>query len=81
MSWLELLSWERLAVEVYLTQPKAEKLDEEVLGLLFFFPSSVCRILGFSSFMSWTNREVSALISAFLNISLDLLIVLDVFSL
>lgn len=37
MSWLELLSWEGLAVEVYLTQPKAEKLDEEVLGLLFFF--------------------------------------------
>lgn len=39
MSWLELLSWERLAVavEVYLTQPEAEKLDEEVLGLLGFF--------------------------------------------
>lgn len=38
MPWLELLSWERLAVavEVYLTQPKAEKLDEEVLGLLVF---------------------------------------------
>ena len=38
MSWLELPSWERLAVavEVYLTQPEAEKLDEEVLSLLVF---------------------------------------------
>jgi len=39
---LELLSWEKLAVvvEVYLTQPKAEKLDEAVVGLLAF--SFVC---------------------------------------
>lgn len=31
-----------------------------------FFLFSVCRILCFSSFMNWTNREVSALIQLFL---------------
>lgn len=35
------------------------------LGLsLFVFPSFICRIVGFSS-LSWTNREVSVLNSAF----------------
>lgn len=64
---------------MYLTQTEAEKLGEEVLGLLVF-PLPVCRTLGFSSFTSWTNREVSALNSPSLNI-FDFGIVLDVFSL
>lgn len=35
------------------------------LGLsMFVFPSFICRIVGFSS-LSWTNREVSVLNSAF----------------
>lgn len=49
-----------------LLRPKAEKLDEAVLGLLdffiLFFSSSIYRILGSSSL--WTNREVSMLTSA-----------------
>lgn len=48
-----------------LLRPKAEKLDEAVLGLLdffiLFFSSCIYRILGFSSL--WTNREVSMLTS------------------
>lgn len=50
------------------------------LGLsMFVFPSFICRIVGFSS-LSWTNREVSVLNSAFTGMP-NLLIALNAWEL
>lgn len=76
---LELLPWEGVpgTAQVDLTHPEAQELDEEVLCL--FFPSPVCRILGFGCFVSWANREVSAPNAAFPDAPLDFLIVPGIF--
>lgn len=76
---LELLPWEGVpgAAQVHLTHPETQELDEELLCL--FFPSPVCRILGFGCFVSWANWEVSAPNAAFPGIPLDFLIVPGIF--
>lgn len=79
MSGLVLTSWERpCSVEVYFCIRQKNWVRRFLGPLLFFllFPSFICRTLDFSGLMSWTNREVSVLNSAFTDMP-NVLIVLN----